>query len=152
MPGEGTPLWKAPHTSQKTKEFLTWHVHMQFDGSEKSHPTSTSTNLHPICLWQVKCPMEAGYTPVRETAHWNGLILAWKSYQIPCDGCDAAECLKKRVQILASDTSDSLSGWIKVAFLSKQAHRKQSNTSLCPSLFQLSVLGLWNSWEHFGPN
>lgn len=68
---------------------------MQFDGSEKSHLTSTSTNPHPICLWQVKCPREAGYMPVRKTARRNWLILAWKSYQVPCDSCDTAGHLKK---------------------------------------------------------
>lgn len=59
---------------------------------------------------------------------------------------------KKRLWILASDTSASVSGWIKVVFLSKQAHRKQRNTSLCPSPVQLSVLVVWNSWSILGPN
>lgn len=148
MPGEGTPLWKGPHMSQETQKFLTWHVHMQFDGSEKSHPTSTATNPHPVCLWQMKCPREAGHTPVRKAAHWNWLILAWKIYQVPCDGCDAVSVWKKRLRIPASDTCDCLSGWTKAAFLSKQGHRKQKHLS-APVLFSWACWGS-ETWKHFG--
>lgn len=71
------------------------HTCTQFDGSEKSNPINTSTNLHPVHPWRMKCSREVGSTPVRKIVCWNWLIVAWKFYQVPCDGCDAAMHLTK---------------------------------------------------------